>query len=102
MYKILITTTDSDLVCEKISNSLVEEKLSACVQKIKNIESKYLWDGLIQNQKEYMLLIKCKQVNVSKVSESIIQNHNYEVPEIISLDIDVVNEKYSDWLNQNC
>ena len=102
MYKILITTTDSSLTCNKISDFLVKEKLSACVQKIKNIESRYLWDGLIQNQKEYMLLVKCKQRNIDKISKYILENHNYEVPEIISLDIDILNKEYSNWLNQNC
>ena len=102
MYKIVITTTDSDLVCDKISSSLIEEGLSACVQKIKNIESRYPWEGLIQVQKEYMLLIKCKQLNIEKISECILKNHNYEVPEIVALDIDIANREYEDWLNENC
>ena len=76
--------------------------MSACVQKIKNIESRYPWEGLIQIQREYMLLIKCKQVNINKISERILQNHSYEVPEIVVLDIDIANKEYKDWLSENC
>ena len=99
MYKMIITTTDSLEIVDKITNHLLESNLSPCIQIIDKVESKYLWEGEIKSQKEYLILIKCKACNAEGVSEYIKNNHNYNISEVIEIDINILNEKYKKWFD---
>ena len=100
MYKTIITTTDSLKIINKISDYLLNKKLSPCIQVLTNLESKYIWEGKIASNKEYLMLIKCKTNNINTISTYIKKNHNYEVCEIIKLDMDILNDKYEKWFNK--
>ena len=101
MYQILITTTDREDIGIKMSKHILQEKLSPCVQIIKNIDSHYIWNNKIENAKEYMLLIKCRKKNLDKIKIFIQKQHNYDIPELIAFDIKLLDEKYQSWFNQN-
>ena len=51
--KIIITTTSSKDNAKKMAKSLVESKLSPCVQMIKNVKSTYRWNDEVKSEKEY-------------------------------------------------
>ena len=40
-----------------MARALIERKLAACVQ-ISEIESFYAWDGAVQNEREFRVLLK--------------------------------------------
>ena len=50
---------------KKIAESLVENKLAACVNIIKDIYSVYRWKGEIQKDNEHLLLIKTTLPKIS-------------------------------------
>lgn len=102
MYYIIQTTTNDKDTALKISKILVKEKISACAQIMKNVISTYRWKENIEFQNEYVLQIKCKELNIKKIINIITENHNYDVPEIIYFDIAIANEKYEIWLDENC
>lgn len=102
MYKIVITTTDDQKTSQSISDYLLENKLSPCVQIINQVESNYIWKGKTNKNDEYLILIKCKNEKLEQISSYIENNHNYETPEIIAVDIDILNNSYKDWFNRNC
>ena len=83
------------------TSQVVKEKLSPCIQVIKNIQSNYLWKNKINTAKEYLLLIKCKESNLGKIKTFIEKEHNYDVCELISIDIDILNPLYKNWFDQN-
>ena len=100
MYKILITSSNQYDILKKISQELVNQKLSPCTHIIKNIESFYLWENNLVNDNENLLLIKCSQENLSSIENLIIKKHNYDTPEIICHEFSIVSEKYKKWFNQ--
>ena len=57
-YCLILTTCNNQKTKQNIINKLlIESKLSACIQ-TKEIESHYLWNNQIQNDKEYLITIK--------------------------------------------
>ena len=94
---IIITTTDQESIADKIALSLVKESLSKCVQK-DHIQSIYEWKGEIINSIEYRLMAKCSEAKTDAVMKHIKDNHNYEVPEILKIDIAGGNKEYIRWM----
>lgn len=56
-YSIILTTISSEAEAAGLAEMLVAEKLAACVQ-IMPISSIYTWQGAIQKDSEFLLLIK--------------------------------------------
>tara|TARA_Y100001968_G_scaffold41867_1_gene31907 strand:- start:187 stop:510 length:324 start_codon:yes stop_codon:yes gene_type:complete len=94
----LVITTEVDKKnASRLADLLLREKLIACVT-FENIESKFWWEGEINQSKEVKLLIKCKEENVNKVCDKITEWHSYEVPEIIYFRVSA-SKSYHHWVN---
>ena len=98
-YISIITSIDKKENADIISNKLLEERLSPCVQKIKGVESSYIWNNEIQKDNELFLIIKTKVNNKKKIVDIIEKMHGYDTPEIISIDFDILSKKYEEWFN---
>ena len=85
---------------ERIAKSLVEEHLAACVN-ISNVNSCYLWNGLLNLDHEALLIIKTEQRKVMEMISRIRELHSYELPEIIVLPIIDGYQPYLDWISQS-
>ena len=92
-----MTTTDELEIAKKISHGLIEKRYAKCVQR-DEIESIYEWNAEIVTSKEYRLMIKCVDSKLHLVAEYIKQAHNYDVPEIIQINIDGTNKEYMKWM----
>jgi periplasmic divalent cation tolerance protein len=99
--KIIKTTTNDKEVAMSISNELVRLKFAPCVQVIPNLTSTYIYDKKLHNDSEYLILIKTSVKNISNCKDVIKKLHNYDVPEIIQLDAEILNDEYSEWFNEN-
>ena len=96
-YLFLVTVPNID-EGQKIARILVETKLAACVNIIKNIFSIYRWKGEIQNDNEHLLLIKTIEVNCESLIQKVNEIHSYETPECIGFQIEKGSEKYLNWI----
>ena len=94
---IIMTATDQLVVADQISHGLIENGYAKCIQR-ETIDSIYKWNNEIVTSKEYRLVIKCVEANSHLVMQYVKQVHNYEVPEIIKINVDDVNEEYLKWL----
>ena len=95
--KVINTTTNSLEVAKNISKLLIQSKLSPCVQIIPKIISIYKWNKKIENSNEYLLIIKTTEKNLKYCINIIEDNHNYDIPEIISIDAKLLSNKYKKW-----
>ncbi len=96
-YKIILTTTDSTETVNTISDNILNAQLSPCIQTLKGIESKYIWKGKIRTDSEFLVLIKSLDAHSNEICELIERHHNYDTPEIIKLDFDILSKKYQNW-----
>ncbi|MFM7574569.1 MAG: divalent-cation tolerance protein CutA [Snowella sp.] len=97
-YSVVLVTAASQAEATAIATMLIEEKLAACVN-VFPVQSIYQWQGRIQQESEFQLIIKTNLAKFSALSSRIQEIHSYEVPEIIALPIVSGSESYLAWLS---
>ena len=97
---VLSTFPDADSA-RRAAETLVEERLAACVSILPQIESIYRWKGAIEKSSEVLALIKTNSWKYQPLEARIRQLHPYEVPEIISLRIDSGSVDYLRWIDES-
>ena len=95
---IILVTAGSEGEAEKIARTLVEERLAACVNLISPLRSIYRWEGKIQDDREWLLVIKTKQTHFAAIEARVKALHSYQVPEVIALPVVNGSEKYLEWV----
>ena len=85
----------------KIARSLVEAKLAACVNMVKNIRSIYSWQGNIEDDAEVLMIAKTRRGLFNELSTTVKNLHSYDVPEVIALPIVDGSEDYLNWLRES-
>lgn len=96
---ILIITTVPDAISgKKLARSLVEKRLAACVQIMPQMTSVYSWEGKVEEESEYLLLIKTLSEKQDEIEAFINSEHSYDTPEIVTFEAARISEKYSEWL----
>lgn len=98
-YIIILCTINDFNQAKEISKKIIQEKLAACVNVIPHISSIYFWNDEIVEDDEYLMLIKTRKNLFEKLKLKITQLHTYDVPEIISLNIDDGSKLYLDWIS---
>ena len=98
-YIIITTTFDNKDELDKVSKILLEDRLVSCCQ-VYNIESSYWWKDNIVDANEYLLKMKTKKELYKEVERIILENHSYEVPEIITYNIEDGYSKYLNWIDK--
>jgi periplasmic divalent cation tolerance protein len=96
---VLVSSKPSD--AQSLAKTLVEEKLAACVSICRGMNSIYRWEGEVCEATESLLLIKTDRRCYANLENRIQSLHNYEVPEIIALEIKVGFAPYLSWLDES-
>lgn len=99
--RIVLITVPATEKGDEIANTLVQEKLAACVNILPSITSIYWWGGVVQRDKEALLLVKTEASKLESLSEKIKEIHPYSVPEIVALPPDFVSEPYEKWIKES-
>ncbi|XP_018784109.1 PREDICTED: protein CutA homolog [Bactrocera latifrons] len=94
-----VTTPDNKLA-KKLAQGLVEKKLAACVNIIPHIQSIYMWEGKVNEDNEYLMMIKTRTSRMDEVIKFVRENHSYSVAEVITLPIENGNAPYLSWIAQ--
>ncbi|ALC49887.1 CG11590 [Drosophila busckii] len=94
-----VTTPDKESA-KKLAHGIIERKLAACVNIIPQIESIYMWEGKVNEDNEYLMMIKTRSTRIEELSKFVRENHPYSVAEVISLPIQAGNSPYLNWIMQ--
>lgn len=97
---VVITTTDDEETAILIARTLIKTELAACVQ-LDEVQSLFYYEAEYRQAKEIRLFIKAPTDNYKAIEESIKFNHNYQLPQIIKLDITAGLPEYLDWIHGN-
>ncbi len=101
MKELIVLTTVPTLEFAKIlANSLVKDKLAACINIVPKVISVFEWEEDLCEEEELLLIIKTTQNKYSKLESKIVATHPYEVPEVIALPIKEGSPIYLEWLNK--
>ena len=99
--RLLMCTCPDASTATTIAQTLVNERLAACVNRLPGLVSTYRWEGAIEETQEHLLLIKTTAEAVEALSARLQALHPYQVPEIIALDIDRGLPAYLAWIADN-
>ena len=98
---IVFSTCDSEESAGTLARALVERRVAACVNILPAIRSFYWWHDKIQDDDEWMLLIKSTRGKFEELRKAIEELHSYDVPEVVALPIVDGAEPYLEWLEKS-
>src|SRR6185437_2115892 len=99
--RIVLTTAGSPEEAEKIARALVERRLAACVNIVPQIQSVYRWKDKIEQETEWLLIIKTKTNLFESVADAIKELHSYQLPACVMLEVSSGSERYLNWMREN-
>jgi periplasmic divalent cation tolerance protein len=99
--RIVLSTAGSENEARKIARQLVERRLAACVNIVPRIESIFRWQGKVESNQEWLLLIKTSADLFDSVRNAIRELHSYQLPECIAISVDDGSSEYLDWMEQS-
>ena len=94
---IIVLVTCPPAEAENLAGELVREKLAACVN-ILPAKSVYYWQDKLCRDDEAVLIIKSRQPLCDQLETRIKQLHSYELPEIVAIKADMVEQRYWNWV----
>jgi len=94
----VITTTPNREIAEKLAESILIQRLAACVQMV-DIRSFFIWEGGLHKEGEVALHIKTTEACYRELEAHILEHHPYDVPEIIKLPITGGSPAYLCWID---
>ena len=82
-----------------LGQKAVENRFAACAN-VFPVQSIYPWEGMMQNENEFVLILKTMPFLKARLTDFISQHHSYEIPCILNWNADV-NETYGNWIMEN-
>jgi periplasmic divalent cation tolerance protein len=96
----VFTTTKHKDDAREIARDLVENRLVACAQVIGPIMSTYRWKGKIEEEEEWLCILKSRYESYEKLEDRIKSIHPYEEPEILALPVVKGSRGYLEWIDR--
>jgi len=96
---IVLTTYSGAKTGAAITRALLGARLAACVQ-VLPIRSTFPWKGGVSRSRETLMLIKARSRDFGRIERVILESHDYEVPEIVSVPIDRGFAGYLAWMDR--
>ena len=85
---------------KRIARILVQRKVAACVNIIKNVFSIYRWKDKIEEDEEVLLIIKTSEKKSEDLIRIVNEIHSYELPECVGVKIEKGSKQYINWINK--
>lgn len=98
-HRLLFCTCPDRETALRLAETLVSERLAACVSLLPGISSVYRWQGEVERADEVLLLIKSTQERFEALAERVRQLHPYEVPELIAVPMTEGLPDYLNWID---
>ena len=97
---LVLCTCPDRATAEKIADSLIADKVAACVNLTPPVTSFFEWEGRRETEEEVLLLIKSTSSSYARLERSILELHPYDVPEIIAVPVEQGLAGYLEWVDQ--
>lgn len=96
---VVLITAGSQEEAEHLARCLVDEMLAACVNVVPGVISVYRWEGEIQRDQEWLMIVKTEREVLDNLVQRVQALHSYDVPEVIALPLVGGSEAYLHWIS---
>ena len=83
----------------RLARAIVERRLAACAQ-ISEIESCYVWQGALQQEGEFRLMLKTTEDRYPALEAVLRELHPYELPAIHAVAVERAFPPYAAWVEE--
>jgi len=98
---LVLSTWPADRSADALAQTLVEERLAACVSVLPSMRSTYRWQGVIEHADERQVMIKTTADRVAALKRRLVELHPYDVPEILVVAVNDGGTAYLDWVTRS-
>lgn len=98
MILIYLTCKDNE-EANKISESFLKKRLVACAKKLP-VESKFWWEGKIDNTNEVMVMFETVEDKFEAIEKEVDRLHSYDTPMLFSVTVSKTTDKVEAWLKE--
>lgn len=98
---LLVLCTCPPEAAERLAALLVEARVAACVNIDAAVRSFYWWQGEVNRDDEALLIIKSHQRKWAELERLLVQEHPYDLPEIIALPVVRGSLSYLRWVEES-
>ena len=95
---LVLTNLPDRAAAEKLAETLIGQRVAACVNILAPCRSVYRWKDAVQNEEEYPMLIKTTAERYAALEQAIRAAHPYELPEIVAVPIERGLPAYLEWV----
>jgi periplasmic divalent cation tolerance protein len=95
---IVLTTWPSTRDAAELAQTLVAERLAACVNVLPEMHSTYRWNDAVEVEAERQLVIKTTARQLRPLQARLSALHPYEVPEFLVIPVAAASDAYLTWL----
>jgi periplasmic divalent cation tolerance protein len=97
-FAVVLVTASGMEEGNKITSTILDKRMAACVNIVPKISSLFWWQGKIDAADEVLLIIKTRASRVKDIIDAVKSIHSYSVPEVIALPIMAGHTGYLDWI----
>lgn len=99
--RVVLCTAPPD-VAPTLADRLLGARLAACVNLLPGVESRYIWEGQPEVERETLMVIKTARATVEELVETLADWHPYDVPEVLVVPVESGLAGYLAWVNDTC
>ncbi len=92
------TTVGDEEAAHRLARALVDERLAACVNILGPASSVYRWEGVVEEEREWILLVKTRRSLVTRLRARFADLHPYSLPAFVVLGWQDVSPEYGAWV----
>jgi periplasmic divalent cation tolerance protein len=97
-FRVVLVTAPNIKVARQLAKITLTNRAAACANLIPKIESHYWWKNKLEKTAEVLIIFKTRATKLEALEKLILENHPYDTPEVISLNIPAGNNRYLNWL----
>ncbi len=95
---VVVTTCDKRKDADRLAEQVVTKRLAACAQVSGPLTSYYWWKGRRERAEEWQIRMKTVDSGYPRLEDFIRQNHPYELPQIVALEVAHVLPEFARWV----
>jgi len=93
----LVLTCGSWQEAQRIADSLLEQRLVACVEMME-VQSKYWWQKRLEEAHEVKLIMQSVAEHFEKIENEVVKLHSYDTPVLQQIPMTNLTAKAKKWL----